>query len=792
LSDLPQAARSLKHAPAFTLVTAATLALGIGATAAIFTVVHGVLLSPLPYPNPDRIVAVTTRWTSGRQSPRVTGGDFIGIRQATPSFEALAFYHGGEVGVQLPGHADFTQVFWTTADFFRVFGVAPRGGRVFGDGENAAVVSEEFAVHHFENPTAALSQVLSVEGRSYQIVGVLPTLLHFPRRAEVWLPGGFIPSNLDRTAFNYQAVGRIRDGVSLERTQTDLETVGSRLAQAFPDSNRQKAFSAVPLREFLVGPIRPTLRLVFGGVLLLLSIACANAASLLVSRAATRTHETAIRVALGANLSRLLRQSLAESLILGLLGGAAGVMLALAASATLLRLAPFDLPRLETLHVDWTVVAFIAAVSLTTSVLFAIAPLPQARLVDIQQAVGHGSRAIGGRRVHRIRTVLLTAEIALAFALTVTAGLLVRSLRALDTVSLGYETDHRLVMYAHAPARTRDEYVQVTRVFATLLDELGHVPGVVSAAAVMGLPGGQYGSNGGYAVEGRDVFSAGRNLPEADFALASGEYFSTMGIPRIAGRDFSRADDDKALAVAIVSEALARQSFPSANPIGRRITCGLDEPRPMTIVGVVGDVRGHSPALPPGPQLYMPLAQHPYFANEVQVVLHTTMRPEAATETVRRIVRAHNPEIAMKFTTLDRTLSDSVSVPRFRAMLFGSFGSLALGLAMAGVYGLMSYLGVLRTAEFGVRIALGARPRDVVWLMLGHAARVAVAGLAVGIAAAIAIARLAGGLLFGIEPVDASAFVVAAAALTATLLAGAALPAWRAGRIDPVRAIRTE
>jgi putative ABC transport system permease protein len=527
-------------------------------------------------------------------------------------------------------------------------------------------------------------------------------------------------------------------------------------------------------------------------VLLVLLIACANAASLLLARGAGRVQEIAVRVSLGATLGRLLRQFLAESLLLALLGGAGGVALAVAATGALSWLAPQDLPRAESIQVDWTVVAFTLGVSLATSLVFGLAPALQARRVDPARALSHGTRAVGGSALHRARTLLLVGEIALAFTLAATAGLLVRSLRALDSVSLGYEAGHRLVMYAHAPARGHDEYVQVTRGFDDLLDELRRVPGVVSAAAVMGLPGGQYGSNGSYAVEGRHVFGPGRNLPEADFALASAGYFQAMSIPLVRGRDFNRQDQDDAPHVAIVSEALARESFPGEDPIGHRIVCGLDDPKPMTVVGVVGDVRGRSPAVPPGPLLYMPLHQHPYHANEVQVVLRTALPPEALVESVRRLGQARNPEMAMRFTTLERTLGDSVATPRFRTALFLAFGALALALGVAGVYGLMSYVVTERHTELGVRMALGARPADVIGLMLGHAARVAAGGLVLGIAAAAAAARLASGFLFEVKPLDPMSFAAAALALLAMALLGAAVPAWRAGRVDPVEAIRRE
>ncbi len=792
--DLRHAARAVRRAPGFAAVAIGTLAAGIGATVAMFSVVQGVLLAPLPYREPDRIVAVTTRLAAGRETPRIAGADFVDVR-ASGVFAATAYYYGGEVGVQMAGRADFVHVFWTTADFFPVFGIAPAVGRPFGDDETdtAAVVAGDFAARHFGGAATALGAVVSVENRSYRIVGVLPSGFAFPSGAEIWLPAGATPRHLDRTAFRYRAVARLTDGTSLDRAQRVLDQIAARISRDDGTSDPARRFEAAPLRDELVAGVRPTLRLLFGAVVLVLLIACANVANLQLARAVTRARELAVRVALGAGRLALLRQVVAESLLLWLGGGLGGIALAASGTRLLLRMAPVDLPRLDDVHVDWTVLGFAGVVSFVASLGVAIVPLWPALATDPRTALQRGSgRALGGSGLDRTRGMLVMGEIGLAFVLVVAAGLLLRSLVALSAVPLGYRTERMLVMYAHAPAATEAEYLGVGRQLAAILDDLRVLPGVTSAAAVMGLPGGRYGSSGGYAVEGRQPFAPGQQLPQTDFALASPGYFETMGMRLLRGRDFQAADRYDTPFVAVVSEALARESFPGVDPIGRRVQCSLDSTTPMTIVGVVSDVRAHSPARAPQPLLYMPLTQHPYFANEVQVVVGSAVAPESLENAVRHAVESRNPLIATKFTTVARTLEDSVAAQRFRAALLVSFGALAILLACAGVYGVMSYVAAQRTAEFGVRLALGAQPRDVVGLVLRRAGLLAAGGLALGAGAASALTGIVASLLFGVAPHDAVSFAAALAILAVITLLAAAVPAWRASRVDPVVALRAE
>ncbi len=790
------ALRVLWRTPAFTLVAVLTLGLGIGATTAIFSVVHAVILAPLPYPDAGRIVALGTRFAkTGHTTPRLTGGDLVDIRDQNRVFDAISQCPGGEMGVQLRDRAEFTGAYFVNAAFFRVFGAAPVAGRLFSDSEvnRAVVVGAAFAQRNFGSAEDAIGRVVSVENRAYEIAGVLPAGFEYPRHAEVWIPAPYTPENLNRTAYNYPAVAKLRAGVSLDAAETQLATIGARLAAAYPASNRGKTFAATELRDQLVGPIRSTLYFLMGAVGLVLLIACANVANLLLARATARSREVAVRTALGASRGRIVRGLTIENAVLGLLGGAIGVILAAFGISILIRLAPENLPRMSGVHVDPVVLGFAIAISLLASLLFGLAPAWQTSRTDLNDALKQGGlRGSVGGRSNGLRNALVVAEIALAFVLAIGAGLFFRSLMTLDATPLGYRSSGLLVMYAHDPASTLAQYVQAGRFFQNLSEQLAQIPGVTSAAVAMGIPAGQYGSNGSYAVEGKSTFGPGQNLPEAGFLLAGPGYFGTMGIPVLKGRGFSVRDDYDAPFVAIVSESLARQTFPNEDPIGQRVECGLDVLKWMTIVGVVGDVRQQSPASSPGPELYMPVRQHPYHGNEVQVVMRTAAEPSSLVAVVREKVHATNPVVATKFTTMEAMVASSIAAPRFRTFLVTVFAGLALLLAMAGVYGVMSYVAAQRTSEMGLRMALGAERGDILRLILGRAAMLMGLGLAAGIAISVAVGRVASSMLFGIEPTDIATYAGVLAALAIVTLAAAAIPAWRATRIDPVTALREE
>jgi predicted permease len=578
-----------------------------------------------------------------------------------------------------------------------------------------------------------------------------------------------------------------------------LVALGNRLAQAYPDSNQNKSFRAKLLRVQLVSSVSSTLWVLMGAVGLILLIACANVANLMLARATERSREMAVRAALGASHITIVRQSLTESLVLAFTGGVFGVIFA-AVATRLLLLKMTDagsLPRLADVTLDWRVVLFAIAACFVSSIIFGLAPALQSSRVNLADALKQaGTRGITGGQPAKLRSTLVITQIALSFVLVISAGLLFRSFLSLVSAELGFRTESLLVMYAHTPAQTDADFARVVREQEELFTRIRQIPGVVQVAGAMGLPAGDYGSNGGYVVDGEGTMmqSIGKRLPQANFSLSSPGYFSTMGIPVVRGRDFTAADGQHAQPVVIISQALARQSFGNSDPIGRQIQCGLDEAtmRWMTVVGVVGDVRQDSPASAAGPAMYMPLAQHGSRANEVQVAIRTQGDPDALIDPVQRLVRDMDPEIATRFTTMQAMVSHSVAAPRFRTTLALAFALLALTLAAMGVYAVMSYTTVQRTGEFAIRAALGASPRAILEHVLFGAGRLAVVGVAIGLALTVASSRVLASLLVGMMTSDAVTYAIVTAVVFVAVLLAAFLPAMRASRVDPLEALREQ
>ncbi|MGA3203953.1 MAG: ABC transporter permease [Bryobacteraceae bacterium] len=782
-NKLLQSVRGVRRNPGFALLSIVTLALGIGISTAVFSVVNGVLLQPLPFPQADRIVSVNTRTPGYPNGSKITGGDFLDVRSQNQVFDALSVYFGGEIGVQLRDRAEFTGIYWVNPEFFKVFGQQPAG---FTDA--SAVVSQAFAARNFGDPQRALGQSVRVENRVYEIASVLEGP-RFPAKADIWLEAPYVPENLNRTSYNFRAVAKLKTGVSMEQAQANLDGIAAQLAVAFPKSNGGKTFAPVPLREQLTGSVHSTLYLLLGAVLLVLLIACANVSNLLLARATVRAREIAVRSALGASRAAIIRMLVVESMTLAVFGGLLGIVLASWGTGALLHFAPANLPRANEIHLDYTVLAFAMGLSLVSALVFGVLPAMQASRVEFS------SRGVLRGGSHRLRNSLVVAEIALSFVLATGAGLLFRSFLALNAVDMGFRQENILVMYAHAPAKDLSQYVNVAHSFVDkLLPSLRVMPGVEATAAVMGLPTGQYGSNGSYAVAGKQVMSEGEKRPESNWALTSPNYFGAMRIPLLRGRDFTPQDQYGSPGVVIVSESAARQSLPGEDPIGRQLLCGLDDVtmKPMTIVGVVGDVRQDSPGSPPQPTLYMPMEQHPYHSNELQVIVRTASAPAALTPAVRKAAYDLNPEMAVKFTTLEEMVTDSIAAPRFRTFLAGTFAILALLLAMAGIYGVMSYVVTQRTSELGLRMALGAARGDVIGLVLSRAATLAAVGLAIGAGLSLAVSRLIGAMLFGLKAADPATYAMVLLSVAGIAILAAAGPAWRASRIDPMVALRQE
>jgi len=785
--------RILQRHPGFHLFAALTLALGIGANLAIFTVVRAVLLKPLPDPDSDRIVAVTNYWKNlGRIGNNVSGPDYQDWRTHNSCFQAIGSLFGGEIGIQLPSGAEFISAYFVDDGFFKVFQVRPILGHLL-EGSNTALISEGLWKRGFGADASVLGRTIKIENRMLTIVGVLPEPFHYPLKTEIWAPGRMFPGSNERSANNYRAVALLKFGVSVEQAQTEMSGIASRLEAQYPKSNKDKGVAVTLLRDYTVRRVKESLWLLMGAVAVVLLIACANVSGLLLARGAGRTRELAVRAALGATRARLIRQLLAENAVLAFLGAIGGFLLAQALLPVFLRLAPADMPRLAEVRLDGWVLAFLAGSAALATFLAGIAPALQSSRTELVESLKQGAmRGLVGGSSLRIRRILTTAEVALSCALLIASLLFARSLFQLNRVDLGFQPSRLLVMYAAYPADSLEAHKRAGLFFRDLRPELAAIPGVQSVSAAMGLPFGQYGSDGGYIIEGRPLPASSSDLPQAGFRLATPGFFQSLGVPLKAGRDFTDADRLEAPFTCIVNQALVRQSFPNEDPIGKRMQVGLDSQEFMTIVGVVADVRHNDPAKAASAEIYMPHLQHPFYANEMQVVLKTSVDPSSLAAAARDTVRRLNPEVAVRFTTMDAMVSEATAVPRFRYWLIALFAIVAVMLAAAGVYAVVAQRVAQRTAEIGLRMSLGASKGDVLSLVFRDLASIAAPGLALGLLLAVAASRSLSSLLFEVRPLDASVYAASALALLVLAILAAAIPARRALQVDPVTALRMD
>ncbi len=799
LDDLRFSLRQLAKHPAFTLTAVLTLALGIGANAAIFTVVERVLLAPLPYANPTRLAVLEThRDQIGRTIPRVTGPDATDVRDQSHTLAAVSLYSGGSLGVQLRDHAAYTVVTLADANFAKVFSLQPIAGRLYSeaDAKHAALVSERFARDNFGSPQAAVSQLLRIEGEPIEIVGVIagPSggAFDFPNRTQVWLASSLTPDSKSRSAFNYKAVALLRPDAAFPTAQAELASISAHLQAAYASDNRGKSMVVEPLKDALTGDSRPTLIFLWAAAGLILLIACVNVMHLSLVRSMERQRELAIRRALGSSRWRVMQPVFLESMLVALLGAATGILLAFPTLHLLVALAPQELPRTSQIHLNLRVLAFALALSILTAVLSAILPALRAAQVDPAEALKSDStRGLTSRSSTLFRSSLVVAEVAATFVLAVGAGLLLRTMSTLNARDLGFETRQMLVADADAPAAGETGSQKAVQEFNNLFAQLTHLPGVESVAGIMGLPTGNYGSNGYYETKG-GLPTDPAHPAWSNFSVASPNYFQTMGIPLKRGRDFTPEDTHDSAMVAIISDSLARQSFGSADPVGKQIRCGLDSDKWMTVIGLVGDVRQDSPAQPPAPALYMPMTQHPFYGNQIHVVLRTSVKPLSLINSVDSTIAHINPMIARRYTTLDAMVDKSIATEKFRAALLSSFAAVGLLLAMLGVYGTVAYSVAQRRFEFGVRMAFGAERQTLLQSILAQAARMAALGIALSITASLALSRLVESMLVGVSPTDPLSLTLVSATLLLTALAAAWGPGWTATRINPMAALRAE
>ncbi|MEX2264943.1 MAG: ABC transporter permease [Bryobacteraceae bacterium] len=802
LRDLRYAGRTLRRSPGFAALAVLIMALGIGANTAVFSVVNAVLLKPLSYRDPDRIVTLSAASTTGdAQGPlsrQIAILDFDGWHDQSSSFESLAYYRSDETAVMPGSAAEYAQATVVSPEFFRVLAAEPMVGRSFtaeevqkGSGA-ALMISHGYWQRRFAGDPRVLGQTVRMSGRALPIVGVLPPGFHFPGKTDLWRPASTISrEQRGYRSRNYLAVARLKTDVALERAQAEMTSIAGRLERQYPERNKGRSVTVARMRDDMVGDIRLTLYLLLGTVTVVLLIACANTATLLLGKATARTREVAVRAALGASQRRIVRQLITESSLLAFLAGASGLLFAYWGAKALVALAPADVPRLAETGIDASVLAFTLGASVITSFLFGLVPALYASKVELNEALKHGgTRSVVGGGLGRTRGVLVVAEIALAVVLLSGAGLLIKSFIALHNVALGFRPEKVLVMRTTVPAPLR----VANQFFKDMLSQIATLPGVLAAGATMAPPGNAESTSatGSYFIDHMPARPDRSNAPGAVLSIVAPGTFAALGIPVKSGRDFNDGDTFDAPFVAIINEALVRQAFPGENPIGRTIFCTFDSPKGMTIIGVAGSVRQYGPAREPMPECYMPYQQHQYNGSTLSVVARTVGNPTALAETVRSLARERSPDVPVKFTTMEARLSENVAAPRFRTLLFGVFAGLAVCLAMAGVYGVMAYAVGQRSNEIGLRIALGASAGSVLRLILGQGLALAGLGLALGLAAAVAGTRLLTTMLFQVQPNDPLVYLAVAVLLGAVTLVACYVPARRASKIDPLTAIRQE
>jgi putative ABC transport system permease protein len=810
--DLRYAARVLGKNPGATAVMVFTLALAIGATTAIFSVVYGVLLRPLPYPRPDRIMSVSEVNTYGRPS-RLADPNFDDFHDQSRSFQFLAKYSAMTVSVSGASQPTRTTVSPVTPEFLSVFGVEPIAGRDFAPDDNkkgaapVALVSYGYWAQYLGSTRDLSQSHLKVDNTVYSIIGVLPPGFRFPDDADLWLAADIEGENPSRTSHNYSAVGRLKDGVSVEQARQDISAIAQRIHQ---ESNEKTDYllrdgTVVPLQASITGSVRLPLLILLGAVGFLLLVACANVANLLLAQASVRQRELSIRAALGASRGRLVRQFLTEAFLLSLIGAVLGVLAAASGVAGLMAVAPKDLPRLEGVSINLPVLLFTFLLSSTVAAGLGAFTAARATRGDLRKGLVEGGRGqAGSQGSQRVGRLIVAAQIAITLVLVIGAGLLGRSLMKVLEVNPGFRVDKILAMDVSL-AWVMDPKVKSAQgiFYSDLIERLKQIPGVrgVGAASALpmtgGLPDGMFmlmtQDEVPKTMDGfRAFFNQKERIGNADFCVATGGYFQVLGIPLIRGRIFDERDGKDAPHVAVISESLARDRWPDQDPLGHTIEFGnMDgDLRLLTIVGIVGDTHEYGLDKPARPTVYVNLFQRPRAI--VTVTMLTDADTQSVTSAARRILGDLDPEVPARFRTFQEVYSDALGSRRFNVILIGFFGVTALLLATAGVFGVMAYSVSRRTREFGVRVALGATAGDVLQMVLGQGMRTILIGVAIGIAGSFALTQTVASLLFGVTPTDPVTFTGVTLLLVLVALIACYIPARRATKVDPMVALRYE
>jgi putative ABC transport system permease protein len=800
MADLRQAIRAFRKAPGFSVLVVAVLAVGIGANTAIFSIVNGVLLRPLPFAGADRLVAVDS--TTRNEPDTSSYPDFLDWHARATTFDRLAAYD--TVAVTLTGVGDAASVSCAivTADLLPMLGVAPLQGRVFTPEDDApgaprtVILREGLWAQRFARDPAIVGRSITLDGDPFVVVGVMPDRFEFPFDPED-PPQAWIPIKASRLAGQWadqrnasflKVMGKLHAGVPLQRAQSELSTIADALAAEYPRS-KGRGVLVRPFQQVLVANYRLALVVLLGAVAAVLLVACANIANLLLARGSARRRELAVRTALGATRRQIVGQLLVESLFLAVVGGAAGALLALWGVEILVRVSPLQIPRLHDVRVDRAALAFAAAVSMLTGVLSGLVPAFHLSRSNPSEWLKDGDRGGSGGAGARTRSTLVVAEMAISLILLVAAGLLVRSLVALQRVNPGFVVERSVAMQLLLPGARYPDNQSIQLLYRRLHDESRSLPGVSGAALSSTLPMSGNNIGVGLTIEGRPADPGTR--PSATLFAVSPEYFETMGIPVLRGRRFTERDDEHAPDVVMVSETFAARYWPGEDAVGKRVTIGYNGTGPRAIVGVVRDVKQNSLSDAPQPQMYTPFVQTPW--PFVAIVVRTTAAPETAAGLLRGVLARVDPmQGAGEVRTLEQYVSRSVATPRFTAFLTSAFAAVALLLAGFGLFSVMAYSVAQRRREIGIRLALGAQPGDVRRLVVGQALGLGLAGLALGLTGALAASRVLNSLLYGVSASDPGTFAGVSTVLFAVMLLAAYLPARQATRVDPMTALRTE
>lgn len=833
LPDLRFGARLLRKSPAFTVVSVLTLALGIGATTAIFSVVYGVLLRPLPYHNPEQIVRL---WEQGATGGRMNFADpnFDDVHSQNHSLSALASFWSYDTTITGHGDAVRTPTASVSRDFFQVMAVQPIFGRTFASEEQrvnappAALVSYSYWTQALGSTRDLPAIHLNMDKQPLSIIGVLPPGFHFPDNSDIWIPSEINAETPSRSAHNDQAIGRLRDGLTVDNARVDLDTIAQRLKQQYGSDTSMVAVAIELLQRAMTNDVRPALLILLAASVFLLLIACANVTNLMLAQAAAREKELAVRAALGAQRARLVRQFLTEAFLLSFIGGVFGVLFAYWGLNGLLALAPASLPRLEAVSINLPVLTFSLLAVVLVSIALALFTGLRSTSRDSRDALSEGSRGgIGSRSKQSVGRVLAAAQLGAALILLVGATLLGRSLLRVLSVSPGFQTENVVTMELHMPfdAPKTERALFLNR----LLEGIRQIPGVDEAGGTNDLPLSDAGFADGDFVPMNpsqitprmerliqrslagnlekdpalaaeftsffdELFRDKSRLHDADFLVTSSGFFKALNIPLLQGRLFDERDTIDAPHVAVISQSLAQQVWPNQSPIGRTIEFGnMDgDPRLLTIVGVVGDVRDHSLESVPSPTVYVDYRQRPQVAWDFTVVMHTTGNPESVFAAARSVLHDLDPNLPPRFRTLSQFYSASLSARRFSLTLVGIFSATALALALAGIYGVISYSVAQRTREIGVRMALGATTREVLAMIFKQSAFTGGLGVAIGLLGTFMLTRWLQSQLFEVSPTDPLTLTAVSVLLILVSLAACWIPARRATRIDPVIALRCE